>query len=175
MSIAYVQSADGTSKTALVSENLHTFFYAYDGDTSSAATGATCDLGFTKEKDASDIHDAKHIFGFIWKNDSVGVDRVNGDKNYDKLTAPLTQAAFAAVGNTATVANPSAYESYGYPSSNHPSSANFSFCDGHIVSISDSIDPRIYGQIMTSNRNRSNLASGGIVDRKLPQPSDSDY
>jgi hypothetical protein len=39
----------------------------------------------------------------------------------------------------------------------------------------ESIDPLIYGQIMTSNARKSSLVrSDGVVDRKLPQPADSD-
>jgi len=53
---------------------------------------------------------------------------------------------------------------------------NVAFCGGTIRSMSESIDPVVYGQIMTSNARKSNLvnATSGVVDRKLTQPSDSD-
>ena len=43
------------------------------------------------------------------------------------------------------------------------------FCDGHGVFMSDSIDPVIYGQLMTSNHNKSNLkdAAGAASRRAL--------
>jgi hypothetical protein len=69
------------------------------------------------------------------------------------------------------------YEGYGYPSSNHPAGVDVGFCDGHGVFMSDSIDPVVYAQLMTSNHNRSNLTDGGGVnkDKTLTQPSDSDF
>ena len=168
MSISYISSNDGTSKTVMTSENLHTWFWAYDGD---LATGQTCEPGFTNTKDKALIRDAKHVFGFIWKTSPALTERINGDKYYDKAGPPATMAEFAQVGS----GDPRQYESYGYPSSNHPSSANFGFCDGHIVSITESIDARVYAQLMTTNHKRSNFYVGAVADRKLPQPSDSDY
>ena len=50
--------------------------------------------------DASTIKDAKHLFGFVWKNHAAGVqiERINGDKYYDQATPgpPATMEAFAA-------------------------------------------------------------------------------
>jgi hypothetical protein len=68
------------------------------------------------------------------------------------------------------------YETYAYPSSNHPSSVNVAFCGGTIRSMGEAIDPVVYGQLMTSNSRKSSLrrASDGTYDRKLPQPADSD-
>ena len=42
---------DGTTKTLMLSENLHTFYWTYGADNNS-----------------STIKDAKHFFGFVWKN-----------------------------------------------------------------------------------------------------------
>ena len=45
--------------------------------------------------------------------------------------------------------------------------------------MAESIDPKIYAQLMTSNAKRSSYGQdvGGnwVPDRKLPQPSDSEY
>jgi len=117
------------------------------------------------------VPDTKHLFGFVWKNHPGIYDRINGDKNYDhqqppeQVNASNPQLAFSNVTN---------YETYGYPSSNHPGGVNVAFCGGSIRFMGDSIDPVIYGQIMTSNSRKSNLvsASGNIADRKLPQPAD---
>jgi prepilin-type N-terminal cleavage/methylation domain-containing protein/prepilin-type processing-associated H-X9-DG protein len=146
-SLNYIQSADGTTKTMMISENMHTFYWWYVPNT---------------------IKDTKHLFGFIWKNSPTLVERINGDKHYDQPNPGEPN-------NMADYADAQRYESYGYPSSNHPGVVNVAFCDGHIVKIADSIDPVIYGQLMTSNRNKSKLLSGTKKDRELPQPSDDQF
>jgi prepilin-type N-terminal cleavage/methylation domain-containing protein/prepilin-type processing-associated H-X9-DG protein len=156
MSLAQV--IDGTTKTLMLSENLHTVSWAYEPTT--AASGYI-------QNDSSKIADTKHLFGFIWKNHPGINDRINGDKNYDLpgLPVPASMAAYA----------DTKYEAYGYPSSNHPGGVNVAFCGGTIRFMADQIDPLIYNQIMTSNARKSTLyRSDGVADRKLPQPADSD-
>jgi len=157
MSLAQV--VDGTTKTIMLSENLHTLYWCYDPQ--STPTGYV-------QNDSSTIPDTKHLFGFVWKNHPSTYDRINGDKNYDQ-PSPGPPANMAAYANTA-------YETYGYPSSNHPGGVNVAFCGGAVRFMGESIDPVIYGQIMTSNARKSNLvrASDGVPDRKLPQPADSE-
>jgi prepilin-type processing-associated H-X9-DG protein/prepilin-type N-terminal cleavage/methylation domain-containing protein len=169
MSIAYVNSNDGTSKTMMLSESTHTWFYAYDGD----ATSEQFVPGVSATKDTSSIVDAKHIWGFVWTNEPTGVERINGDRYFDQNAPPTTMANFADQG---TGGPPFLYESYGYPNSNHPGGVNVAFCDGHIVFIADSIEPRVYAQLMTSNRNKSKFYDTATMlpDRKSQQPSDAD-
>jgi prepilin-type N-terminal cleavage/methylation domain-containing protein len=160
MSLAQV--VDGTTKTLMLSENIHAMFWCYEP--TSTATGYV-------QNDSSKIPDTKHLFGFVWKNHPGVNDRINGDKNYDQ-PSPGPPANMAAYANTA-------YETYGYPSSNHPSGVNVAFCGGTIRFMGESIDPVIYGQIMTSNSRKSNLVNASIglplgADRKLAQPADSD-
>jgi prepilin-type N-terminal cleavage/methylation domain-containing protein/prepilin-type processing-associated H-X9-DG protein len=157
MSLNYIQSADGTSKTMMLSENNHAFFWTYDLDPSSSTP---------LQNDDSTIKDTKHIFGFIWKNSPNIIERINGDKHYDKNPSLDTFSAFAT----------SSYgESYGYPTSNHPGVVNVAYCDGHVASMSETVDPVVYGQLMTSNRNKSKLVAGGKRDRDLQQPSDDQF
>ena len=156
MSLGGAQLVDGTSKTLLLSENLHTFYYAYDAQ--------PVTNGYV-QNDASTILDCKHLFGFVWKNNPGLYERINGDKNYDHATPPSSMAVFAGTG----------YESYGWPSSNHPGGVEGAFADAHVKFIAESIDPVVYGQLMTSNHNRSNLVSGTTPDRKLQQPPDDSY
>ena len=81
--------------------------------------------------------------------------------------APATMDDFADV---------SKYESYGFPTSAHPGGANMAFTDGHIVFIAESMEPLVYGQLMTSNRNRSSLKdASGNTERQLPAPPDNAY
>jgi prepilin-type processing-associated H-X9-DG protein len=185
MSLGYVSSNDGTSKTLMISENVHTWYYAYDADGSTdiyetgfqdateAGTAATA-------MDISPIRDTKHIFGFIWKNSPEGIERINGDNYYDRIPDPeddipddmVKFAGFAdGSGNV-----PNLYESYGYPSSMHPGGVNVVFCDGHVVLLGETIDPTVYGQLMTSNHKKSKLKNpDGTPDRRLAQPSDADF
>ncbi len=167
MSLAQV--VDGTTKTLMLSENLHTLYWCYEPVAAASGNGYA-------QNDSSTVPDTKNLFGFVWKNKdglaAGSADRINGDKNYDKAQSPELknpsnpQLAFAS--------DPTTYETYAYPSSNHPGGVNVAFCGGTIRFMGESIDPVIYGQIMTSNSRKSNLVSGGVADRKLTQPSDSD-
>jgi prepilin-type N-terminal cleavage/methylation domain-containing protein len=166
MSLA--QIVDGTTHTLMLSENLHTIYWTYEAVPGSAGTSTYA------QNDSSSIKDCKHLFGFVWKNNPSVTERINGDKNYDKKQAPYLanpsnpQLAFA---------DPS-YEGYGYPSSNHPSGVNAAFCGGQVRFLGETIDPRVYGQLMTSNSKRSNLqwdlGQGVKPDRQLPQPTDDE-
>ena len=155
MSLAQV--VDGTTKTLMLSENLHAMSWAYQP--TSGPNGYV-------QKDDSTILDTKHLFGFVWKNHPSADERINGDKNYDKKQAPVDMAAFSNIG----------YESYGFPSSNHPGGVNVAFCGGTVRFMGDSIDPVIYGQLMTSNARKSSLVNPTNTkpDRQLQQPADSD-
>lgn len=149
------QVTDGTTKTLMISENMHSFYWT-----------------FGLNNDSSMIKDAKHLFGFIWKSPaSVSEkDRINGDRFYDRLTTgpPANMETFAG--------DPATYESYAYPSSAHPGGVNVAFCGGQVQFMRESIDPLVYAQLMTSNSKRSTLKdSGGNPDRKLNQPNDDQY
>jgi prepilin-type processing-associated H-X9-DG protein len=124
----------------------------------------------------------KHLFGFIWKNVTTGspqqpldFERINGDRFYDKNMPPTSMAEFA--GTQQPEPSSPGFESYGFPSSNHPGGVNVAFCGGQVVFVPETIDPLVYGQLMTSNRNRSTLkrASDGVQERKLAPPSDDAY
>jgi prepilin-type N-terminal cleavage/methylation domain-containing protein/prepilin-type processing-associated H-X9-DG protein len=143
--------SDGTSRTLIVSENLHTWFWTYG-----------------LKNDSSQIKDTKHLFGFIWKSNPGQNDRVNGDKYYD-LTNPGPPATME------DFADATKYEGYGYPSSAHPGGVNVAYCDGHVTFLAESVEPQVYAQLMTSNSKRSKLVWNSVPDRKLPQPSDDSY
>jgi prepilin-type processing-associated H-X9-DG protein/prepilin-type N-terminal cleavage/methylation domain-containing protein len=165
MGCSYVQANDGTSNTLMLSESVHPWFYAYDGNRNQDAF----DIGVVQDgtQDDARIQDAKHTFGFVWSNSASGIQQINGDNNLDTFSpAPDTMADFA--NNTC--------EQLGYPSSRHPGGVNAVFVDGHIIFLLDSVDPMVYGQLMTSNRKRSDLiATSGQRDKNLPQPSADDF
>jgi prepilin-type N-terminal cleavage/methylation domain-containing protein/prepilin-type processing-associated H-X9-DG protein len=161
MSLGYIQANDGTSKTIMLSENLHAWYWTYDIE----PVGA-----LHVQLPGSTILDAKYLFGFVWKNQPSQIERINGDRYFDQPNpgAPPDFKTWAEDPN---------YESYGFPSSNHPGGANMAFCGGQVVFVADTIDPLIYAQLMTPNRNRSGLIrlSDNTLERKLPPPPDNLY
>ena len=174
-SIDYVQSSDGTSKTLMLSENVHAWYWAYD----SGSLTPEYEYGGLPGKDNSPIEDARHVFGFVWSNSGAHVERINGDNNYDQISPllpPSTMLYYAAAGpwDGPREILTSTWESYGFPSSRHASGVNAAFCDGHVVFINENIDPGVYAMLMTSNRIKSKYwdKSSGLPDRKLPQPTE---
>ena len=166
MSLGYVQSNDGTSKTFMLSENLHAWYWTYD-----VGLDANNRQVQVRGQDSS-IVDTKHIFGFVWKNRPSEIERINGDRFYDQPN-PGPPDQFRTWAEAPTLSQPN-YESYGYPSSGHPGGVNMAFCGGQVVFIADSIDPLVYAQLMTPNRNRSTLFDVNMVpERKLPPPPDN--
>jgi prepilin-type processing-associated H-X9-DG protein len=144
--------ADGSSKTLLLSENVHTFYRTYDLD----ANGDQNDS-------STSVQDVKHLFGFVWatQQGTSVLGRINGELG---LRHP-----------SVTDFAPTSQEKYGYPSSNHTSGVNVSFCDGHVEFLAETIDPQIYAQLMTSNAKRSTLVWNNTKDSALPPPPDDKY
>lgn len=154
-SMNYVQSNDGTSKTLMLSENTSAIYWSY--------------LPYDNN---NGVFDSKQHFGFVWHNELSSADpirRINGVLTAD--TPP-------------PIDTDGLQEHFAYPSSAHPGGVNAAFVDGHSVFLQENIDPRVYAQLMTSNRNRawyydanvgSSAADVNATDRKLPQPSDNEY
>jgi prepilin-type N-terminal cleavage/methylation domain-containing protein/prepilin-type processing-associated H-X9-DG protein len=162
MSLGYIQSNDGTSKTLMLSENLHTIFWSYNAV-------LTEQVYVQQDGPANPIRDAKHLFGFVWKHNPREFERINGDNYYDLNQPPNETDPMVAYADPA-------YESYGFPSSDHPGGVNVAYCGGQVELLAETVDPIVYAQLMTSNRNRSKLKSAaGVEDRKLPQPTDDQY
>lgn len=179
-SIEYVQSHDGTTKTFMVSENVHAWFWAYDADVKTPIW----ESGERPDRCSGCDRDAKHAFGFVWSNSGAQIERINGDNDYDVGgNAPGVMDAFTLWMVPPPFPDPVSpqvthyYESYGFPSSRHSGGVNMAFCDGHIVFLDEKIDHNVYGMLMTSNRVTSHYWDkvAGVQDRKLPQPTDSGY
>ena len=164
VSLGYIQSNDGLSKTVLFSESVHTWYWCYGLDNSGSVS---------RQDDASTIPDTKHLFGFVWSNDPQGVERINGDNYYDDVkdvtgldSPPGSMQEFAA----------SVFEPYAFPSSKHPNGVNVAFADGRVVFLGQMVDPTVYAMLMTSNRSKSKfyttVNSTETQDRKVPQPTD---
>lgn len=174
--INYVQSHDGTSKTYLVSESVHTWYYAYDFDSNTAVW----DSGPRADRCTGCDRDPKHAFGFVWSNSGALIEHINGDNDYDVGgSRPSSMDHFTAWKIPPPFPPPISpeithrYESYGFPSSRHPGGVNMTYCDGHIVFVNESIDPTLYGMQMTPNRTNSHFwdRTTGLQERKIPAPS----
>jgi prepilin-type processing-associated H-X9-DG protein len=137
------------------------------------------------EGSANPIRDAKHLFGFVWKNpmstppQPSEIERINGDRYFDKNpTAFPPPTAMQDPTGPSDWAN-GKYESYGFPNSAHPGGANMAFCDGHLTFVAETLDPLVYAQLMTSNRNRSRLidyrGAPPVPERSMPAPPDNVY
>ncbi|QDU91665.1 Type II secretion system protein G precursor [Pirellulimonas nuda] len=139
---------DGTSKTMMVSENLFTGYWCHD------------------TLDASTSKDFKHQFGFVWHGVINNAKRrINGHNTDTSFDPGITTDALDA-----------SNEELGYPSSEHPSTVNAAFCDGHVTTLADDIDGVVYAQIMTSNYKRSKLVTANNqTDAQLPPVSDSSF
>ena len=155
MSIAYIQSkGDGTSKTLMFSESLAALYYAYTSD------------------DYTSTIDASHHFGFTWvQANEVVADtrlRVNGSKAIPEYTtfAGMTQVLEAETPNE----QPERPRP-GIASSFHPGGVNVAFVGSQVAFLNDQIEPRVFAQLMTSNRKQSGL----LDDATLPEPEDGSY
>jgi prepilin-type N-terminal cleavage/methylation domain-containing protein/prepilin-type processing-associated H-X9-DG protein len=145
--------ADGGSKTMMLAENAQAWYWLC------AANNPDGTLNINPT-----YPDTKHSFGFVWSNRPNQIQRINGSQA--SSVVPLSDMqTFAALAN----------ESYGWPSSLHPGGVNIAFCDGHVVFVPETVEPLVYGQLMTSNAKRSKLfdenrPANQAADRVLPQP-----
>ena len=156
---AYISSkGDGTTYTILLSENMHLVHWA---------SGASADYG------TSGTQSEKFHFGVCWEQPDVVVNpsgsadekarRINGNKGQDsyttiaEITGGLTNLRDA------------------FPSSNHPGGVNVAFVGGSVQFVTDQLEPRVYAQLMTSNRNRSDLVFSGVQEKDMAPISDSDF
>ena len=53
------------------------------------------------------------------------------------------------------------------PASNHPGICVFTFCDGHIRTLSEDIDYRVYKQLMTPNGGNTGIITAAAADQRL--------
>ncbi|MEN0110522.1 MAG: DUF1559 domain-containing protein [Planctomycetota bacterium] len=163
-SIDYIQSNDGTSMTAMITENLHALWWTYPQNPSFYGP-AGLDPGVNQ------VLDAKHHFGFVWHN----LPNQNADSSWQRVNGG-TDAEIAPVENTSprNASNPNGFPEWlGYPTSNHPGGVNMGFCDGRIQYVSERINDVVYAQIMTTKYKKSKYydAASLTTDRQLPQPS----
>jgi len=78
----------------------------------------------------------------------------------------------------ASVINPNVGQTPGgsiYPSSNHPSGVMAAFCDGHIIFLRESIEARVFAQLMTSNSEAASITPNQNYQTLGPPISEAEY
>lgn len=159
LSINYISSNDGTSNTVLFSESLYSFYYTYvDSDDPDKPV-------FNSQNKNSDQFDDPRWFGFAWSNEQ-GLNYING--------IPVN------ADNAVVQDMPSIQNVHAFPASNHPGGVNMCFGDARVEYINETIEPVVYGQLMTTNSRRSNyvpkfFGNGDTQDRNLPPVSSDQF
>jgi prepilin-type N-terminal cleavage/methylation domain-containing protein/prepilin-type processing-associated H-X9-DG protein len=165
---AYIQAkGDGTTQTMLLSENRRATTWTYPRDVDYQTGGTT---------------DEKYHFGFCWEQpETIAAGLSNTDQTnpnlpkYYRMNAPLP-AQVAPADDYNNYSGPSDMQPVdGFPNSNHPGGVNVAFVGGSVQYVADSIEPRVYAQLMTSNRNQSDLNVAGTFEKNLPPLSEGEY
>ena len=161
MTTAYLQKADGLTKTMLLSESLGALYW-----------------GYRDTNDYQNTQDASFHFGFVWEQPTaVASDskrRINGSKD------PVNYTNFADMSSSVQGEQPILQEGDinqrpGISSSFHPAGVNSAFAGGQVAFITDQIEPRVYAQLMTSNHKQSELGTAPDYEKNLPEPSDDAF
>jgi prepilin-type N-terminal cleavage/methylation domain-containing protein len=162
MTTAYLQKADGLTKTMMLSESLGALYW-----------------GYKQDEYSSTPDDAVH-FGFTWENPGIVANdtkrRINGSKD-----AP-GYLTFADMTNSVNNLEPPTLPAEGddlqrpgLPSSFHSGGVNSAFAGGQVAFIADQIEPLVYAQLMTSNHKQSELGTAPNFEKNLPEPSDDAF
>jgi len=149
MTIDYIQSHDGATRTLLLSENNNALFW-----------------GYTTPVEQQTLPDQKYHFGFCWEQPAVIANtvgpslrksrRINGNDGYEMKTK------FKEL-----------IPNDGFPSSNHPGGVNVAFVGGNVSFLDNQIDPLVYAQLMTPNGKESDLKTvEGKPESELKPPAD---
>lgn len=140
-------------QTLLLAENSHALYW-----------------GYVSVKDQQQTMDRSYHFGFCWeqpaeiehgikRNTAAGRRRLNG-KIMDREPKSFAEMS----------------QEDAFPASYHPESVNVAFANGSVSSMHQDVDPLVYAQFMTSNREESDLVNTSKVPEKdLPEPSEDSY
>ncbi len=153
MSIAYVQTGEGSTATMMISETLRTAPWAEAG---------------------SSMEDRKWQYGFCWEqpDEVLAGMREDDDRQYFRINGNNESSEYSSVIEK--------QRTDAFPSSHHPGGVNAAFAGGNVKSIRDNIDLLVYAQLMTTNRKQSELYKldandDRIPEKELSQPDDSQY
>jgi prepilin-type N-terminal cleavage/methylation domain-containing protein len=158
MTMAYLQAkGDGASTTLLLAENSRAVHWTFDEEAE-----------YTNDSHAAD---EKYQFGFCWeqpeivaaaiaaKTPDIEEMHINGDRGGHESYRSVVELQ----------------PKDGFPSSNHPGGVNVAFAGGAVRFLSEDVEPTVYAQLMTSNRNASDLRVDDKPDRDLPLPAADAY
>jgi prepilin-type processing-associated H-X9-DG protein len=118
--------------------------------------------------------DRKYHFGFCWEQpEEIAQALTSSDpKQYYRINAfaPDTNSLHENYTSVSEIQQRDAF-----PTSNHPSGINVAFVGGSVQFVTDQMEPRVYGQLMTSNRNTSDLYDASGYEKNMPPLSESEY
>jgi prepilin-type processing-associated H-X9-DG protein len=152
MTLAYLQNkGDGANHTLMLSENLRAVHWAF------------MDEPNYLNDEGGPTGDDKFQFGFCWEQpDEVAEAIERGTRARQRRIngGESDYASYTRIGDIK-------YDD-GFPSSNHPGGVNVAFVGGVVKFVLDEVELRVYAQLMTSNRRRSDLHVGEVFDSDLP-------
>lgn len=140
MSGRYLDSHDGGSKTMMLCENIHTLYYVYYNPE-------------TEEYEPRFARSpAKGSFGFVWHPDRQRQVNAFNNEHVQNMEDFIQRPEL------------------GFPSSQHPGYVNRCFADGHVSQMEDSIDQKVYRELMTTNGKNppsTDPTAGTVLDLSL--------
>jgi prepilin-type N-terminal cleavage/methylation domain-containing protein/prepilin-type processing-associated H-X9-DG protein len=157
MTLAYLQAkGDGTSHTLLLSENLRSVSWAFQAES-------------TYYDDGSPL-DEKYHFGFTWELPEVVAAAMAEDtrKKQRRINGGTSDGDSYADVSDITIDD-------GFPSSYHPGGVNAAFVGGAVRYLSEETELGVYAQLMTSNRQLSDLVVDHVKEKDLPVVEETDY
>ena len=156
--IAFLQSkGDGTSQTLMLSENVRAVHWAFLDEVEYADVGGTIDQ--------------KYHFGFTWEQPDAVADALAN--NIPGIGERRINGGTGQQGDYESIRD--IRRNDGFPASNHPGGVNVAFVGGVVRFLSEQVDLRVYAQLMTSNRRKSDLIVAGVHDSELPIVTRDDY
>ncbi len=162
MTMAYIQQkGDGSTSTIMLAENIHQVFWAHKNSAGE----------YSFSSSVQDHSDEKWHFGVCWDDpDSADTAITNGNP---RINADKTEDDYVEVSDICLAGD---YR-HAMPTALHPAGINLAFVGGSVRFVSDQISPIVYAQLMTSNRNKSDLfvGSGDTPESQLPAVSDSEF
>ena len=131
------------ARRLLLSESVHTWFYAYDGD--QLAT-AEFEPGYDINRAVKDTFTNQGCTAHLRLHLEEQSARRRTDQRRQELRQARIRTTFRRtwrISPRPATADVPLYESYGYPSSGHPNGVNVAFCGGQVDFMADSVEPTV--------------------------------
>jgi prepilin-type processing-associated H-X9-DG protein len=144
--VDYISSGDGASNTLLIAERSNATFNPqafYDAAPRSAATAYSFAPNGGYDVGVNSTANLSPIIGF------GAISKTPGSAFPTGGMIPSTSLKMINVTKGEAMAFPMVADAT--PSSRHPGTVVAAFCDGHVISLNDSMEPRVYCQLITPN------------------------